>query len=194
MGAARAWCRLECFGVLCPCQATLTPSRWVCGPPCWPFDGGLSRCVCSGSFGAVYHGRNRWTGEEVAVKKLDRATIKATSIAREWTALEHLGKCPHIVEFKGSYISRAEVIFVMEMYVKRGACAHQRRGSGGGGGNLCCVLNGVLCHSTCGSQLAALIRAPTHPPVACVRCDPWKVFRSALFLVLATVGAVHTLR
>ena len=52
----------------------------------------------------------------MAVKVMDRARIKAASIEREWTVLEHLGAHPYVVQFKGSYLTAADVTFVMEMY------------------------------------------------------------------------------
>ena len=63
----------------------------------------------------VYKGVSRHTGEEVAVKFMDRKKIKVASIEREWTVLEHLGRNRNVVEFKGSYITHAHVKFVMEL-------------------------------------------------------------------------------
>ena len=63
----------------------------------------------------VYRATDKRTGEVVAVKVMDRTKIKAASIERELTVLEHLGDNPHVVVFKGAYVTRTEVIFVMEV-------------------------------------------------------------------------------
>lgn len=68
-----------------------------------------------GSFGSVYVGTHRETQELVAVKIMDRGRIKSTSIEREWTVLEHLGKHENVVEFKGAYATSKEVCFVLEI-------------------------------------------------------------------------------
>ena len=68
-----------------------------------------------GSFGTVYKAVDRLLGEEVAVKVMDRTKIKAASIERELTVLEHLGRNPYVVQFKGSYITPTTVSFVMEL-------------------------------------------------------------------------------
>ena len=64
----------------------------------------------------MYKATDRVTGEVVAVKVMDRTRVKAASIEREWTVLEHLGVNPYVVQFKGSYLTPTEVTFVMEMY------------------------------------------------------------------------------
>ncbi len=65
----------------------------------------------------MYKATDRLTGEVVAVKVMDRSRIKAASIEREWTVLEHLGYNPYVVQFRGSYLTKDDVTFVMEMYV-----------------------------------------------------------------------------
>ena len=92
--------------------------------PTWLHPPPLSSLFCAllppstiprGSFGIVYCAVDRRTGEDVAVKVMDRTRIKAASIERELTVLEHLGSNPHVVGFKGAYVTRTEVSFVMEM-------------------------------------------------------------------------------
>lgn len=68
-----------------------------------------------GSFGSVYFGVHTRTSEQVAVKVMDRTRIKSTSIDREWTVLEHLGKHENVVEYKGAYATAKEVSFVLEL-------------------------------------------------------------------------------
>jgi hypothetical protein len=84
--------------------------------PCLSSDGCFLP-VIRGSFGHVYLGRDKQTGESVAVKIMDRAKIKAASIEREWTVLSHLGTHPHVVGFKSAYVTPANVCFVMELWV-----------------------------------------------------------------------------
>ena len=94
-------------------------------------------CAPRGSFGIVYRAIDRVTGEVVAVKVMDRARIKAASIEREWTVLEHLGAHPYVVQFKGSYLTAADVTFVMEMYELGSAVP------------FACSASSVVHHSTC---------------------------------------------
>lgn len=68
-----------------------------------------------GSFGVVYLGRHRQTGEAVAIKLMRRGKVKATSIAREFTVLQHLGLHPAIVGYRGAYKTAEEVAFVFEL-------------------------------------------------------------------------------
>lgn len=63
----------------------------------------------------MYSGRDRRTGEVVAVKVMDRTRIKSASIAREWTVLSHLGFHPHVVQFHKAYVTQTQVSFVMEL-------------------------------------------------------------------------------
>lgn len=68
-----------------------------------------------GSFGVVYLGRHRQTGETVAIKLMRRGKVKPTSIAREYTVLQHLGSHPAIVGYRGAYKTAEEVAFVFEL-------------------------------------------------------------------------------
>lgn len=68
-----------------------------------------------GSFGVVYLGRHRQTGETVAIKLMRRGKVKPTSIAREFTVLQHLGSHPAIVGYRGAYKTAEEVAFVFEL-------------------------------------------------------------------------------
>lgn len=65
----------------------------------------------------MYLGTHRVSGSTVAVKVMDRSRIKSTSIEREWTVLEHLGKHEHVVEFMGAYANTREVCFTLELCV-----------------------------------------------------------------------------
>ena len=65
-----------------------------------------------GSFGAVWLGHNRVTGEAVAIKLLPR-TLKAASLAREYRVLSTLlAPHPAVVEFIAGYSTRSEVQLV----------------------------------------------------------------------------------
>jgi len=68
-----------------------------------------------GSFGNVYRGRHKRTREEVAIKVMERGKIKATSIHREYNVLEHLGHHRYIVDYKGTYKTKEQVAFVLEL-------------------------------------------------------------------------------
>jgi serine/threonine protein kinase len=46
---------------------------------------------------------------------MDRAKIKATSIHREWNVLEHTGHHPYVVDYKGTYKTKENVSFVLEL-------------------------------------------------------------------------------
>lgn len=56
-----------------------------------------------GSFGVVFRGVHRTSGDIAAVKVMDRARIKASSIVREHTVLSHLGRHPFVVDYYGSF-------------------------------------------------------------------------------------------
>jgi ferredoxin len=101
----------ECW--LCLCAPFFSPF-----PPSDAYVPAYSR----GSFGHVYLGRDKQTGETVAIKIMDRAKIKAASIEREWTVLSHLGTHAHVVGFKCAYVTPANVCFVMEVCVRCDIC------------------------------------------------------------------------
>ena len=72
--------------------------------------------IGKGSFGSVYIGTSKvWPHEEVAIKVMDRAKVKATSIEREERVLKRLGFHKNIVQFKGLYKTEKEVSFVLEL-------------------------------------------------------------------------------
>ena len=96
-----SWVAVRGLGVHFPPRMR---GRWVVNP---------SR----GAFGTVYRAVHKRTGEAVAVKLMDRRVIKAASIAREWTALERIGKSPYVVQYKGAYKTPVSVAFVLELYV-----------------------------------------------------------------------------
>ena len=74
----------------------------------------LSEICGKGSFGTVFRATHRRTGEVVAVKVMDRAKIKASSIYREFNVLEHIGHHPWVVGYKGTYKTKESVSFVLE--------------------------------------------------------------------------------
>jgi serine/threonine protein kinase len=78
-------------------------------------DFALGELLGKGSFGDVYRAISRRNGELVAVKLMDRSKIKATSIAREYNVLEHLGHHPYVVGYRGTYKTRETVAFVLEI-------------------------------------------------------------------------------
>lgn len=69
----------------------------------------------------MYRASDRYSGEAVAIKIMDRAAIKSASIEREWTVLENVGQNEHVVEFKGAFITPTDVSFVLEMCVRTAA-------------------------------------------------------------------------
>ena len=74
-------------------------------------------CVC---LSLVLTGVRSWgcaLSVGLLVQVMDRNKIKAASIERELTVLEHLGASPYVVQYKAAYITQAEVSFVLELYV-----------------------------------------------------------------------------
>ena len=69
----------------------------------------------TGSFGKVYRASHRKTHSSVAIKVLERKSIKASSIYREWSVLEEIGAHPSIVEYRGTFKSRSEIAFAFEV-------------------------------------------------------------------------------
>ena len=67
-----------------------------------------------GSFGNVYRATRKSDGGVFAVKIMDRAKIKPTSIHREYTVLEATGQHSHVVGYFGTYKSATQVSFVLE--------------------------------------------------------------------------------
>jgi serine/threonine-protein kinase 24/25/MST4 len=71
--------------------------------------------IGKGSFGEVFRGRDKKSGEEVAIKvvDLDDAEDEIESIQSEISILSQCA-CPYIVKYYGSYIKGTKLWIIME--------------------------------------------------------------------------------
>uniref|UniRef100_A0A0E0LCE7 non-specific serine/threonine protein kinase n=1 Tax=Oryza punctata TaxID=4537 RepID=A0A0E0LCE7_ORYPU len=109
-------------------------------PPAMPTDRyELGKLLGEGNFAKVYLGRHRATGEEVAVKVMDKEKLvrlgATEQIKREIEGMQRL-RHPNVVRIHEVMANKRRIYVVME-YVRGGAlCRYFRRSPGGGASGL----------------------------------------------------------
>ncbi|KAK5000938.1 Serine/threonine-protein kinase PAK 6 [Elasticomyces elasticus] len=80
-------------------------------------------CIGGGSFGKVYKGVNKRTGQSVAIKVIDveNADDEVDDIIQEISILSGLHS-PHVTRYHGSYLKGSDLWIIME-YCSGGSCA-----------------------------------------------------------------------
>ena len=85
------------------------------GPIATRYDVDYKTVLGKGHYAIVNPARNRETGEEVAVKRIQIARSRLEALKLEITVLLEVGKHPNIVELKDVFLTETEVQLVMEL-------------------------------------------------------------------------------
>jgi calcium/calmodulin-dependent protein kinase-4 len=79
------------------------------------YDVDYKTVLGKGHYAIVNLGRNRQTGEHVAVKRIQIARSRVEALKAEITVLLEVGRHPNIVELKDVFLTETEVQLVMEL-------------------------------------------------------------------------------
>ncbi|KAH9260174.1 hypothetical protein BASA81_001343 [Batrachochytrium salamandrivorans] len=79
------------------------------------YDIDLNTILGKGHYAIVNLGKNKATGEAVAVKRIQINRSRVEALKTEITTLLEVGKHPNIVELKDVYLTDHEVLLVMEL-------------------------------------------------------------------------------
>ena len=69
----------------------------------------LVEIIGEGTYGEVYKGRQKGTGDIAAIKVMDAVLDKEEDIKAELSVLENYSNHPNIVTFYGSYLKRDKI-------------------------------------------------------------------------------------